>query len=577
MSALIDNFQPLTIGDSTESKSARKKKAKAEAAKTNGTAIPETPVKESSEPQENGSHEHSHIRELQKQIRNINKRLAGLTKTDAVVAENPGVSLDDLVSQKKINADQKAAAEKKPGLQLQLQQAEEQVKVFQEVDAGHQAQLTKQKDDLTSQHQKELEKAKEDMQTEGAATSSSELRKKLLVFSQFLRTAAAKRNVEDNSEPAENEAFEGALLLAYGGDEKAVDTAVAIIDGTDEKVPNIEGTLLEVRYSQIRKVSSEDTPFQTEEAWIDSVAEANAAVSEEQQHQQNPTGGEADTTAPAASDPTLVNAGLTELDAPQTNGVPATNHDKLTTPANASAGDEAGNLAGDRWDTGAGAQQDAMGGDEGYEIIPRPNDEVDIPAPSSATAPAAATAPAPAVEDMLQREKTSWADEANASAAPAEPASTSGMDSGNAAAESWDSKPAGQTQDTSTPTLNENDPLVVAAAESSEAGGAGANDGFQAVGGRGRGRGGRGDFFNRGGRGGDRGGGRGRGDFRGRGRGSFNRGGERDGRGGGEGGDRGRGGRGRGGMRGDGPPTRGDGAPRGDGGAPRGDSGPPRG
>jgi len=67
------------------------------------------------------------------------------------------------------------------------------------------------------------------------------------VFSQFLRTAAAKRNVEDNSDPAENEAFEGALLLAYGGDEKAVDTAVAIIDGTDEKVPNIEGTLLEVR------------------------------------------------------------------------------------------------------------------------------------------------------------------------------------------------------------------------------------------------------------------------------------------------------------------------------------------
>ncbi|KAK1077763.1 hypothetical protein LTR33_007807, partial [Friedmanniomyces endolithicus] len=314
-------------------------------------------------------------------------------------------------------------------------------------------------------------------------------------------------------------------------------------------------------------VSSENTPFQTEEAWVDSVAEANAAVSEEQHHQQNPTGGEPDTTAPTASDPTLANAGLTELDAPQTNGFPATNHELLTTPANASAGDEAGNLAGDRWDTGAGAQQDAMGGDDGYEIIPRPNDEVDIPASSSGAAPVAAAAPA--VEDMLQREKTSWADEANASATPAEPASTSGMDSGNAAAESWDSKPAGQTQDTAIPNNNDSDPLVVAAGEI-EAGGPGANDGFQAVGGRGGGRGGRGDFFNRGGRGGDRGGGRGRGDFRGRGRGSFNRGGERGGRGGGgEGGDRGRGGRGRG-MRGDGGPTRGDGAPRGDAGPVRG-------
>ena len=208
-----------------------------------------------------------------------------------------------------------------------------------------------------------------------------------------------------------------------------------------------------------------------------------------------------------------------------------------------------------------------MGGDDGYEIIPRPNDEVDIPASSSGAAPVAAAAPA--VEDMLQREKTSWADEANASATPAEPASTSGMDSGNAAAESWDSKPAGQTQDTAIPNNNDSDPLVVAAGEI-EAGGPGANDGFQAVGGRGGGRGGRGDFFNRGGRGGDRGGGRGRGDFRGRGRGSFNRGGERGGRGGGgEGGDRGRGGRGRG-MRGDGGPTRGDGAPRGDAGPVRG-------
>ncbi|TKA75400.1 hypothetical protein B0A55_05785 [Friedmanniomyces simplex] len=445
MSAIIENLLPMT--ESTESKSARKKKAKAEAAKTNGTAVPETPAKESSEPQENGTFEHSHIRELQKQIRNINKRLAGLAKTDAVVAENPGVSLDDLVSQKKINADQKAAAEKKPGLQSQLQQAEEQVKVFRGVDADYQAQLTKQKDDLTSQHQKELEKAKEDLQTEATSTSSSELRKKLLVFSQFLRTAAAKRNVEDNSDPAENEAFEGALLLAYGGDEKAVDTAVAIIEGTDEKVPNIEGTPLEIRYSQIRKVSSENTPFQTEEAWVDSVAEANAAV-EEQQQQQSATGGEPDATAPTASDPTLVNAGLTELDAPQANGAPAADCEVLTSPANASAGNEAGNVAGDRWDAGAGAQQqdgNGMGGDEGYEIIPRPNDEVDTPAPSSAPA-----ASAPAVEDMLQREKTSWADEANAvSASVAEPASTSGTSSGNAAGESWDSKPAGQTQDAS--------------------------------------------------------------------------------------------------------------------------------
>jgi len=41
----------------------------------------------------------------------------------------------------------------------------------------------------------------------------------------------AEQNVEDTSAPAENEWFEGTLLLACR-DEKAVDTAVVKIEGT---------------------------------------------------------------------------------------------------------------------------------------------------------------------------------------------------------------------------------------------------------------------------------------------------------------------------------------------------------
>jgi len=44
-------------------------------------------------------------------IRNIHKKLAASTKADAVIAENPGVALDDLVASKKLNADQKALVE----------------------------------------------------------------------------------------------------------------------------------------------------------------------------------------------------------------------------------------------------------------------------------------------------------------------------------------------------------------------------------------------------------------------------------------------------------------------------------
>lgn len=272
--------------------------------------------------------------------------------------------------------------------------------------------------------------------------------------------------------------------------------------------------------SQIKQASIDHAPLPSEEAWADQVEETNTAVGEQ--------------LAPAdplisGSDPTQAHAGLTELDAPaQTNGAPAeTAHESITSPVQASAGDDAGNIAGDRWDTGAGAAgTDEM--EESYEIVPRPNDEVDTPVPSNA----------PAAE---QSQKTNMADEGPAY----------DQSSGNQAGEAWDTKAAGdQGADNSWATE------VTAAAES---GGQVANptsavdgpetaqpdDGFQAVGGGRRGRGGprgRGDGEFRGrGRGGRGGGFRGDGEFRGRG------GRGRGGRGDGEFRGRGRGGRGRGG------------------------------
>lgn len=234
----------------TESKSARKKKAKAEAAAANGpaTAIPEAAAKDSSQGQDtDGTYESPYIRELQKNIRSITKKLQSMHKTDAVIAENPDASLEDLVAQKKINQDQKASALKKPQLQGQLQQYEEQISQYKKFDAEYQTQLQSQRSDLESKHAAELDKVKEDTRLDAMTVSATEVRKKLLVFSQFLRAAAAKRNNEDQAETDENKAFEGALLLVYGGDQTAVDTAVAIIEGSEEEVPNIEGTPLPIK------------------------------------------------------------------------------------------------------------------------------------------------------------------------------------------------------------------------------------------------------------------------------------------------------------------------------------------
>ena len=238
--------KPGSIG---ESKSSKKKKARAEAAaadtKSTSSLIPADP------PREDSSHgdadelkENPHIKELLKQYRNTNKKLSGMNKIDAVVAENPGLSSDELVKQKKLNADQKAALLKKPQLQAQLAQLEEQIAQFRKFDADAQAQLLKQKEQLTTQHQEELEKAK----AEAATVGPEQLRKKLLVLSQFLRCAAAKRT-EDDTEADINRAFEGALLLVYGGDEHAVETAINIIEGVDQMVPDINGILVSLKCS----------------------------------------------------------------------------------------------------------------------------------------------------------------------------------------------------------------------------------------------------------------------------------------------------------------------------------------
>ena len=216
-------------------------------------------------------------------------------------------------------------------------------------------------------------------------------------------------------------------------------------------------------------------PFQAEETWVDSVAEANHPAAE--------------------IDPTMAHAGLTESDA-QTNGINA--EELAATDAHTVA---TGNTAGESWDTTA-AEANTAAIAEGYEVVPRPLDEVH----TSAAAP------------VMEQEKQSWADETHAEA------------TGNLAAEGWDIKPAGAQETEDAPAW-----ATEATEPNDRAFQVEDGDGFHQVGGRSRGRGGRA----RGGDGDFRGRGRGRGGFRGGPDAPRGRGGQR--RGGGSEGGRGRG------------------------------------
>jgi len=168
-----------------------------------------------------------------------------MTKVNEVVAANPGVSIDDLVSSRKINADQKTQLLKKPALQSQLAQLEEQLAQYKKFEQDFQSKINQEKEILSKTHSEEVEALRDTIKAEAALEQKKAFREKVLTLSRFLRAAAARRQLEEDDSDL-TKAFEGALLLVYGGDATAVGAAEKLIDGTEDSVPSTEGVALSV-------------------------------------------------------------------------------------------------------------------------------------------------------------------------------------------------------------------------------------------------------------------------------------------------------------------------------------------
>lgn len=168
-----------------------------------------------------------------------------MQKVDAILEANPGVSLDDLLASRKINNDQKAAALRKPALQAQLAQLEEQIAQYKKFDQEYQQKIVQEKEILQQSHSEEIEKLRETLKAESELEFKKAFREKFLTLSRFLRAAAARRQLDDDDSDL-TKAYEGALLLVYGGDASAVVAAEKLIDGSDDSVPSTEGITLSV-------------------------------------------------------------------------------------------------------------------------------------------------------------------------------------------------------------------------------------------------------------------------------------------------------------------------------------------
>lgn len=312
---------------------------------------------------------------------------------DAIIAENPGKSLDELVASKKINADQKAQAQKKPGLQNQLAQIEEQLAQYKKIDGEYQAQAASSKQELEEKHRAELERVRESAKDEAEAKVKNVVKQKLLLFSQFLRAAAAKRIVEEEADTEESKAFEGALLLVYGGDEKAVEAAENIVEGSDDFVPSVEGQALNVKckFGHIQGRTMIFTDILALDSQLKALTVQHAPYTADASYEEA-VGADTTSTPQAAgdsvSDPTITHAGLTELDSNQPLSTMAA-EEKSELPAQVSAGNENANLAAGRTLNDTSNTTGVVdGSEESFEIVPRDPAETEtphVPAPVAQT------------------------------------------------------------------------------------------------------------------------------------------------------------------------------------------------
>ena len=166
-----------------------------------------------------------------------------MSKLDTILNENRGKSLDELVSDKLINADQKAQALKKPSLQAELSSLEEALSKAKEMDAQHQEALARERDILKSSHAKELQALQDATETRVKLECEKEFRLQLLTFSRFLKAAAGRRGEGEEDLDLEGKAFEGVLSNVYTGDVSAVEAIEKLIQGSEEKARDWSGEL----------------------------------------------------------------------------------------------------------------------------------------------------------------------------------------------------------------------------------------------------------------------------------------------------------------------------------------------
>ena len=293
------------------------------------------------------------------------------------MADHPGKSLDELVAEKKINPDQKAQILKKPALQANVAQIEEQISHYKQFAGHYEERLASQKATLEKAHRDELEALRGRAVAEAKESSKKEFENRLLSLSRFLCAAAAMRRSGDETSD-ESRAFEGVLYQVYGGCREAVTSMVKLIDGVDENVLTVEGDVLDFT---CKDLSLSHQSLLANTLYPD--GKVKLASEEYTKATEEPSVGGA-----PMSDPTMANAAYTELqdsslgaDSVATNepaAAAASVPEQIPPPAQSLVSDAANPVAESSWDSNVSGSLSSSANADGWVEVPRDPAETDV-------------------------------------------------------------------------------------------------------------------------------------------------------------------------------------------------------
>lgn len=98
---------------------------------------------------------------------------------------------------------------------------------------------------LTAKHDKDKADTVAQLKEQNAGEAAETQRASLLLLSQFLRLAAARRSEDADASLDENMALEGVLLNVYSGDDTAVSTMLKLVEGSNDKTQSVNGDELQ--------------------------------------------------------------------------------------------------------------------------------------------------------------------------------------------------------------------------------------------------------------------------------------------------------------------------------------------